>query len=218
MPRFIRENGLTIAMFALFAGSLVGQLATGYMEKNEDRVEHGAAPESLPSYVASGHFVEAVFENWESEFLQMGAFVVLTAFLRQKGSPESKPLDGEDDNDRAPRRRKGAPWPVQRGGMILRLYENSLGVALLLLFVVSFSLHAIGGAAEFNDDQALHGSAERVTALGYVTTSRFWFESFQNWQSEFMSVGALVVLSIFLRQRGSPESKPVDEAHATTGE
>jgi hypothetical protein len=214
----VRENSLGLAAFLLFAVSLAGQIATGFTVANDDREEHGEPPIGLSSYLVSGHFVEAVFENWESEFLQMAAFVVLTVWLRQKGSPESKPLEGEQPQDKKPNpRRRGAPWPVKKGGLALKLYENSLGLALMGLFFFSFALHAVGGATEYNEEQQSHGSTEQVTAVGYVTTSRFWFESFQNWQSEFMSVGALVVLSIFLRQKGSPESKPVDHPHDQTG-
>ncbi len=218
MRSFLKDNSLALAMLLLFALSLGGQIVTGLAEANDDRAEHDGAPVSLATYLGSGHFVEAVFENWESEFLQMGTFVVLTIGLRQKGSPESKPLEGEQPVDQEPNsRRAGAPWPVRRGGLVLKLYENSLGLALFALFALSFALHAVGGSTEFNEEQREHGSTEQVTALGYVGTSRFWFESFQNWQSEFMSVGALVVLSIFLRQKGSPESKPVDHPHGETG-
>jgi len=216
MKRLLRENGLAIVMMALFAISLIGQIVTGLIENNTDRVEHGETPLGLAAYLASGHFVEAVFENWESEFLQMGAFVILTVSLRQKGSAESKRIEGEEDVDRKPEAKPGAPWPVWRGGLVLKVYENSLALALFGLFALSIALHAVGGAADFNDEQAMHGASERVTPVSYVATSRFWFESFQNWQSEFMSVGALVILSIFLRQRGSPESKPVDAPHAET--
>jgi len=216
MKRFLQENGLSVAMFVLFAISLAGQIGTGLAESNEDREEHGQAPQDLGTYLVSGHFIEAVFENWESEFLQMGAFVILTIGLRQKGSSESKKLEGEEEVDREPTPKPGAPWPVMHGGLVAKVYENSLALALFGLFALSFALHAIGGSMEFNDEQAMHGAAERVTALSYLATPRFWFESFQNWQSEFMSVGALIVLSIFLRQRGSPESKPVDAPHAET--
>jgi hypothetical protein len=173
----------------------------------------------LSEYLSSGHFVEAVFENWESEFLQMAAFVLLTAYLYQKGSPESRKLEGEPDLDKHPRRSpdKDAPWPVHRGGLLLKIYSHSLSLALILLFVVSFLLHAAGGAREFNQEQLQHGSGAGVGLVSYMGTSRFWFESFQNWQSEFLSVAVLIVLSIFLRERHSPESKPVDEPHHETG-
>jgi len=217
MRRFVRENSLGLAAGLLFAMALLGQMVAGFFEYNVDRQTHGELPVAVDSYLTSGHFTEAVFENWESEFLQMATFVLLTVFLVQKGSPESKPLDGDEPQDEKPNpRRRGVPWPVRRGGIALKLYENSLGLGLIGLFLFSFALHAVGGAAEFNEEQLAHGQSDQVTALGYITTSRFWFESFQNWQSEFMSVGVLVVLSIFLRQKGSPESKPVDAPHRKT--
>ena len=163
--------------------------------------------------------MEAVFENWESEFLQMGAYVVLTAVLRQKGSPESKRLAGPEDVDEDPRGHrhdKDAPWPVRRGGVALRLYEHSLSLALLALFVASFALHVAGGTSAYNQEQAAHGGAP-VSVVGYLGTARLWFQSLQNWQSEFLAIGVLVVLSVSLRERGSPESKPVHHPHGETG-
>ena len=145
--------------------------------------------------------------------------MVFTIFLYQKGSSESKQPDTIERVDVIPkgsRKKKDAPWPVRRGGWILKIYENSLSIALVLLFLLSFALHAAGGAREYSQDQIEHGKPP-VSTLEYICTSRFWFESFQNWQSEFMSVGAMVVLSIFLRQKGSPESKPVDAASDETG-
>jgi hypothetical protein len=209
MRRVLRENGLSIVVFALFLLCMVGQVSSGHLQYNEERRERGERALALSDYLTSGHFLEATAENWESEFLQMAAYVLLTVFLYQKGSSESKKLDEREAVDRDPRAARlkpDAPWPVRRGGWVLRLYENSLSIAFLLLFVASFALHACGGARE-----------EDVTALQYMGTSKFWFESFQNWQSEFLSLAAMAVLSIFLRQRGSPESKPVDAAHSDTG-
>ena len=220
MRQILRNNSLSIAMFALFAICIVGQAAAGMREYNQQQQEHGQPRVGVTEYLSSGHFVEAVFENWESEFLQMAAFVVLTSFLRQKGSPESKKLDGKEPVDADPRRarrKKDAPWPVRRGGPILKLYEHSLTIALALLFVASFALHAAGGVQEYNQEQLAHGEGT-VSLLAYIGTARFWFESFQNWQSEFLSVGVLIVLSIFLRQRGSAQSKPVASPHGETGE
>ena len=163
--------------------------------------------------------MEATTENFESEFLQMGVFIFFTVFLYQKGSAESKDPDKREEVDRDPRHARAkpdAPWPVRRGGWILRLYENSLSLAFFFLFLVSFILHAISGRSQYNEEQLLHGQAT-VSVPGYMTTSQFWFESFQNWQSEFLAIGCMVIFSIFLRQRGSPESKPVDAAHTETG-
>lgn len=220
MRRILRENGLSIVMFSLFLFSVVGQSITGFHEYNDDQKDHGQASIGYVEYLGSGHFVEAIFENWESEFLQMAAYVILTAFLYQKGSPESKKLDEKETVDKEPAKsgskKKDAPWPVRRGGFILKIYENSLSLTLFLLFLISFALHAAGGARLYSQEQMLHG-APSVSTLQYLGTSRFWFESLQNWQSEFLSVFTLVILSVFLRQKGSPESKPVDSPHSKTG-
>jgi hypothetical protein len=218
MRRLLRDNGLSIAIFGLFFAFLAGQSLAGYLDYNATEVEHDRPPIGFASYLRSGDFVEAVFENWESEFLQMGLYVLLTAWLVQRGSAESKDPDTvrTDEAGGDERRRPAASWPVRKGGPVLKLYENSLGIALLSLFAFSFVLHAIGGAEAYSQEQVEHGGRP-VSMLGYLMTARFWFESFQNWQSEFLAIGAMVVLSIFLRQRGSPESKPVDAPHRETG-
>ena len=205
-------------MFGLFAVFLLCMSLAGQRQYNEEQTAHGEETVSYVGYLQTGHFVEAVFENWESEFLQMGGFVLLTVFLFQKGSPESKKLEGDEPVDEDPRDsdRDDAPWLVRTGGVKLWLYERSLTIALFALFFLSFALHAAGGAREYSSEQVAHGGTE-VSTLSYIGTSQFWFESFQNWQSEFLAVGALVVLSIYLRQRGSPESKPVAAPHAETG-
>jgi hypothetical protein len=149
----------------------------------------------------------------------MAAFVVLTIFLIQKGSAESK-TPKRDDVDEDPRRHRGdpdAPWPVRRGGVWLTLYKNSLLIAFVVLFLGSMIGHALGGTAEYNADQVEHGEP-RVSVVEFVRTSEFWFQSFQNWQSEFLAVGSIVVLTIFLRQQGSSESKPVHAPHDQTGD
>ncbi|HEX5727399.1 MAG TPA: DUF6766 family protein [Longimicrobiaceae bacterium] len=224
MGKALRNSGLTIVALALFLLALVGQALTGHAHYVEEQREHGQPSVTFVEYLGTGHFGEAVFENWESEFLQMAMFIFLTAFLVQKGSAESnKPPDeegaGEEEVREDPRKHRDdpdAPWPVRRGGLVLKLYESSLSLALFLLFLVSLALHAATGAADYNEEQAEHGG-EPVGVMGYARTSRFWFESFQNWQSEFLSVAAIVVLSIYLRQRGSPESKPVHAPHGQTG-
>jgi hypothetical protein len=220
MRRILRNNGLSIVLFLLFFLSVGGQGITGFHEYNEDQQEHKQPTVGFAEYLTSGHFVEAIFENWESEFLQMGMYVLLTAYLYQKGSPESKKLDEKEAVDRDPqksnRKKSTVPWPVRRGGFVLKLYENSLCIALFSLFIISFALHAAGGAKEYSQDQLEHGG-QAVSMMQYLGTSRFWFESFQNWQSEFLSVGVLVIFSIFLRQKGSPESKPVDAPYSKTG-
>ncbi len=219
MRKVLRDNGLTIVLFVLFALSLLGQSITGLSEYNDEQQKHGEAEVGYVEYLGTGHFVEAVFENWESEFLQMGMYVLLTVSLFQRGSSESKDPDGNEAVDEDPREHQQdptAPWPVRQGGWILGVYQHSLSLALFLLFFFSFMLHAAGGVREYNQEQAAHG-AQAISMLGYLATSRFWFESFQNWQSEFLSIGVLAVLSIFLREQGSPESKPVASPHAKTG-
>ena len=149
----------------------------------------------------------------------MAAYVFLTSFLYQKGSAESKKLDEESPQDADPnqeRNRPEAPGPVKRGGLALWIYERSLCLTLTLFFLLSFAGHAIGGAREYSQEQVAHGE-QAVSVLQYLGTSRFWFESFQNWQSEFLAIAAMVIFSIFLRQYGSPESKPVDAPHSQTG-
>ena len=174
---------------------------------------------SLWGYLHTGDFVEATFENWESEFLQMGMYVVLTAYLFQRGSSESKPIEGDAPQDADPRdadERANVPWPVRQGGIVLKVYENSLSLLFLVLFAASIALHAAGGASAYSADQVAHGGTA-VTVGQFVRTSQFWFESFQNWQSEFLAVAVIVGASVYLRQRGSAESKPVAEPHHSTG-
>jgi hypothetical protein len=220
MKRFWRNNGLSIVMLGMFFVVFIfGQAYSGWLEENEDRRQHGQPPQTLSEYLTGSHFAEATMENWESEFLQMGVFIFFTVFLYQKGSAESKDPDKREEVDRDPRNvrdKTNAPWPVRRGGWVLKIYENSLSLAFFLLFLISFLLHAASGRLQYNEEQLLHGAPE-VSLGGYMSSSRFWFESFQNWQSEFLAIGCMVVFSIYLRQKGSPESKPVDAPHSETG-
>ena len=198
--------------------ALVGQFLTGYSEYNKELKERGHSSIPVSHYFSSGHFIQATFENWESEFLQMALFVVLTISLRQKGSSESKKCEGKEEVDREPSpKRKGAPWPVKKGGIILKIYKHSLSLALIILFLVSVVFHFYGSMRDENA-QLISRGLPAETVGNYITSSRFWFESFQNWQSEFLSVFAIVILSVYLRQKGSPQSKPVDAPHSETGE
>jgi hypothetical protein len=217
MRKTLRDNGLSIVFGLLFVIFLFAQSLAGLAHYNEEQREHNQPTIGYTGYLVSDHFLEATAENWESEFLQMAMYVLLTVFLYQRGSAESKDPDKKEPVDRDPDPgRKGAPRAVRRGGLMLKLYQNSLGLTFLALFLISFVLHAVGGAGEYSSEQVQHGGSP-VGVLQYLSTSRFWFESFQNWQSEFLAVGSMVVLSIFLRQRGSPESKPVDAPHDETG-
>jgi hypothetical protein len=219
MSSFFRNNGLSIVLFALFALSFGGQYFTGFHEHNQDQIDHGQPQVGYVEYLGEGHFIEATFENWESEFLQMAAYVVLTIFLYQKGSSESKEPGRVERVDVIPagaRHNPETPYPVRHGGLLLTLYQNSLSIVFFLLFAASFALHAAGGAKDYNQGQIAHG--EPAVSLGeFMSGSRFWFESFQNWQSEFLSIGLMVILTVYLRQKGSPESKPVDASHGDTG-
>jgi hypothetical protein len=220
MMKLLRDHSLAVSMFAIFAATLIGLAFVGWDAYNHDQLDHGEATVGLVAYLGTPNFGEAVFENWESEFLQMGAYVLLTALLVSRGSSESKDPDGDErtDDDAAlvdPRRRD-VPWPVRHGGVTLLLYQHSLTIALFSIFVLSFALHAVTGAGAYSAEQLAHGGTA-VSPIGYLGTSQFWYESLQNWQSEFLAVGALVVLSIFLRQRGSPESKGVAAPHSQTG-
>lgn len=218
MKKFLYENGLSILLVVITALTLMGQLVVGWHEFNNELSDYKRAPLSFGAYLSSGHCIEAVFENWESEFLQMGLYVLLTVSLRQKGSSESKSLDGKEEVDREPSpTRKDAPWPVRQGGWVLMVYRNSLSIAFFVLFGLAFFLHAVGGVKQYNAEQVLKGKPEQLSLWQFLGTSEFWFQSLQNWQSEFLSVLSIVVLSIFLRQKGSPESKPVDAPHAETG-
>jgi hypothetical protein len=217
MKRFLRNNGLSLTFITLFFLSLWGQIVTGVKQHNEEVIDMGGQPVDVREYLTSGHFLQSTFENWESEFLQMALFLIMSMFLYQKGSSESKDPDKEEEVDREPDpKKKDAPWPVKKGGLALAIYKHSLCYTLTILFVISFFAHWRGSMKDYNEEQALKGKPTE-TAMEYLSNSRFWFESFQNWQSEFLSIFAIVVLSVFLREQGSPQSKPVDAAHAETG-
>ena len=218
MKKFFYHNSLSIVFLLLFIGAFIGQIFFGIEEYNKELLESGGHAVTMSNYPTTGHFIEATFENWESEFLQMALLVWLTIFLKQKGSSESKGFDGDEAVDREPSaQRKGAPWPVKKGGIWLYLYKNSLTISLFLLFFASFILHFYGSLKDENTMNILKGNPT-LSIMDYCKESRFWFESFQNWQSEFLSVFAIIVLSIFLRQKGSSQSKPVDAPHSETGE
>ena len=215
-----RNNGLSIVLAVLFAVSLAGHAVSGWMAHNHDQRQHGQSEIPFSDFLTSSEFGETVFENWESEFLQMAFYVILTVFLFQKGSAESKDPDESSELDEDPlahRDEPGVPQSVRAGGWRLTLFKNSLSLALVALFLVSFVGHAAAGARKYQEAQREHGSTESVTTWSYMQTPQFWYESFQNWQSEFLAVLAIVVLSIWLRQWGSPESKPVHAAHSDTG-
>lgn len=217
MSRF-KDNSLTIVLLLLFAASIVGQWLTGWRVALEDAARHHQPGLSLLAYSASPRFLSSVFENWESEFLQMSAYVVLTAMLVQRGSSESRDPDAppRDADVAAQSRKPGAPAILRKGRLARALYARSLGLVLALLFVASFVLHWTQSARAAAEEAREHGQAA-VSTIAYLADPGLWFESFQNWQSEFLSTAVLVLLSIVLRQKESPESKPVAAPHAETG-
>jgi hypothetical protein len=217
MKKFLKNNSLSLVFFILFISSWAGQAVTGLKQHNQEMQDEGGQQLTITQYFSSGHFLQSTFENWESEFLQMALFVILTMFLYQKGSSESKDPDKEEEVDREPNpRRRNAPWPVKKGGLALSIYKHSLCYALTIIFIFSFLLHWYGSLKDYNEEQILkHQPTE--TAMQYIGNSRMWFESFQNWESEFLSVFAIVILSIFLREKGSPQSKAVDAPNSETG-
>src|SRR5688572_16411675 len=175
--RIWHEHGLSIALVTLFAVSMVGQTWAGWLAYNEEQQAHGESPVTLGAYLGTGHFGEATFENWESEFLQMAFFVLLTVFLFQRGSSESKRPDVLEPVDLDPRdspNKEAAPWPVRRGGLVLRLYENSLSLAFAVLFLASLVMHAVTGLAHHNEEQMAHGEPA-LTFWEYAASAQFWF-------------------------------------------
>ncbi|MEO6126575.1 MAG: DUF6766 family protein, partial [Ilumatobacteraceae bacterium] len=204
MKQFLKRNGLGLFVIGVFLAIwLGGQTTAGLRTFNSERRQDGQSEISFAAYLTTSHFGEATFENWESEFLQMGMYVIATVKLRQRGSAESKPFDEPVPQDEDPAHHAAdpdAPWPVRRQGVWLALYKNSLSIAFLVLFIASFVLHAWTGSRSYNSEQAGAGSSDRVTMWSFFGRSQFWFESLQNWQSEFLAVAAIVLLSIFLRQ------------------
>ena len=206
MSQFFRNNSLSLVMLSCFLVFAIGQSLAGYGVYLDELQDYHRPGISYVAYLTTGHFLEAIFENWESEFLQMGAYVVLTALLIQKGSAESqKPPEEQTEPKMSPK--QPASW----------IYRHSLSLALFGLFALSFGLHAIGGVRAYNHEQGLLGNPT-ISVGEYLVHSQFWFESFQNWQSEFLSVGALILLSIWLREADSPESKPIDAPDEQTGD
>lgn len=217
--KLLRDNGLTIVLIVATIATIVGMTLTGLSVYNEELISHGQVPITMSNYLTSGHYLSALFENWESEFLQMSAYVVLTAFLFQRGSAESKDPDEPASQDTDPAKDTkdaDAPLPVRMGGISRSLYSYSLGLTLFLLFALSFVLHLRESAAAEAAEALLHHQSA-PTIFDHLGSAQFWFESFQNWQSEFLSTALVVVLSIFLRFKGSPETKPVAAPHSETG-
>jgi hypothetical protein len=221
MREFVKHNGLSITFFVLFVLALVFQAIAGHADFNEDQLRHGDAELSLGRYVLSSEFATAVLENWQSEYLQFTLFILLTVWLIQRGSPESKEPDKagrESDEDQLVGEHAGesAPRWARTRGLRLRIYENSLLIVMLVIWVGSWVAQSITGLSEYNAERLDHQELP-VSWGDYLTRADFWEKTLQNWQSEFLAVGSMAILAVYLRQRGSPESKPVGAPHHATG-
>jgi Domain of unknown function (DUF6766) len=221
MRRFVRENSLGLVFGALFLVCLAGQAIAGHLAHNQEQLDHGGEAISLGRYLTSSDFGQAVMENWQSEYLQFLLFLMLTIWLFQKGSPESKKAaelgsESEEQQMIGDAAKRSSPKWAKAGGWRASLYGNSLLIAMALIFLGSWFAQSVTGWTAFNQEQADHQSAA-VSWLGYLGEPVFWETTLQNWQSEFLAVGSFAVFAIFLRQRGSPESKPVGAAHTDTG-
>ena len=221
MKRILVENGLSLFFGGLFLVTLAGQSIAGQRSHNEEQRSHGAEPLSWPEYVTSSDFGQAVMENWQSEYLQFTLFIVVTVWLVQKGSNESKGLeDVGRESDRKQRIGRFAPengplW-AKVGGWRTAAYENSLLLVMAVIFLGSWFAQSVTAWRTFNEEQRLHDEAP-VSWAAYLGGPDFWERTLQNWQSEFLAVGTMVIFTVYLRQRGSPESKPVGAPHNETG-
>jgi len=219
--RRLREHGLAVAFTALLVGALVGEAFAGRADYNDQAADAGLPVLGMLQYLTSAHFAADVAENWQSEYLQFTVFILLTVWLVQRGSPESKPLDkagAESDEEQkvGPHATRDSPAWARLGGWRTRVYSHSLGLVMTLFFLGSWLAQFVAGRAAYNADQL----KDLQAPLGwgeYALAPDFWNRTLQNWQSEFLAVASMVVLSIYLRERGSPESKPVGEPHDSTG-
>jgi hypothetical protein len=222
VKRFLRDNGLSLCFLTIFLLALVGQSLAGWFQQNEDALQHGASTMGYGEFITSSAFLVDVAENWQSEFLQFFLFILATVWLIQRGSPESKqPGDqgvGTDREQKVGRHAKAdSPRGARSRGFGGWLYANSLLIMMGAIFLLSWFAQSLGGVVVMNQENAEHGQPA-ITWAEYLIEPDFWNRTLQNWQSEFLAVGSMVVFSIYLRQRGSGESKPVGTAHMTTAE
>jgi hypothetical protein len=221
MRRFLRENSLSIVFLVLFLAALSGQAIAGHAEFNALADEHGDPHRSLARYVVSSDYGSAVMENWQSEYLQFTLMILLTVWLLQKGSPESKPLDqagGESDQAQkvGAYAQQNSPRWAKVSGIRRTLYENSLVIVMGTFWLGTWLAQSVTGVVQYNSERLDHHQ-DPVAWSHYITSPNFWQNTLQNWQSEFLAVGSMAILSVYLRQRGSPESKPVGAPHSSTG-
>ncbi|GAA0938313.1 DUF6766 family protein [Actinocorallia libanotica] len=220
MKRFLRDNGLTLFFLLIMLLALAGQAVSGLLDYNDRAASQGGHPVTLWRYVTGSQFAVDVAENWQSEYLQFFLFIIVTVWLVQRGSPESKALDKQGTESDADQligihAREDSPGPAKKEGFPLWLYGRSLGLTMGVIFLLSWFAQSVAGRAAFNAER-LADHRDTLTWTGYLASADFWNRTLQNWQSEFLAVASMAVLSIYLRQRGSPESKPVGIPHHTT--
>jgi hypothetical protein len=221
MRRFLRENSLSLVFLLFFVLAVAGQAYAGWHQFNDEALAHSEETISLGRYLTTSSFGNALLENWQSEYLQFTLYILLTVWFIQRGSPESKEPGeegGESDEEQlvGEHARPDSPRWARAGGWRLAVYSNSLIIVMASIWVLSWFGQSVTGWSEYNSDQLTHDEPT-VSWLGYLGTAHFWESTLQNWQSEFLAVGSMAVLSIYLRQRGSPESKPVGAPHGATG-
>jgi Domain of unknown function (DUF6766) len=221
MRRFVRDHALSLFFLVIFLAALVGQAVAGHILHNEDAMAHNGETMSFWRYITSSDFGNAVMENWQSEYLQFMLFMLATIWLVERGSPESKP-PGEAGTESDEKQRIGGhaqpdspDWAKPRGIKTF-VYSNSLLIVMSIIFVGSWFAQSVTGWTEFNAQQVDHGEPT-LSWLGYIGSADFWEATLENWQSEFLAIGSFVAITVFLRQRGSPESKPVGAPHRATG-
>ena len=221
MRRFLRENSMSIVFLLLFLAALCGQAIAGHADFNDVAQSHGDPTISLGRYVVSSDFGSSVMENWQSEYLQFTLFILLTVWLLQRGSPESKELHkAGGESDRAQKvglyAQQNSPGWAKVAGIRRTLYENSLVLVMGTFWLGTWLAQSISGVAAYNAEQLDHQQGP-LSWWHYIGTASFWENTLENWQSEFLAVGSMAILAVYLRQRGSPESKPVGTPHGATG-
>jgi hypothetical protein len=221
LKKAVKNNGLSIFFGVIFLLALLGQGLTGHALFNEEQISAGLDEITLAQYLTSSSFAVDVSENWQSEYLQFLLYIFGTIWLVQKGSPESKELDQtglESDAEQLVGEHsiQNSPAWAKASGWRRTVFSNSLGLTMGLVFILSWLVQSIAGHSAYNEEQ-LRNFQQPVGWTEYLVSPEFWNRTLQNWQSEFLAVGSMVVLSVYLRQRGSPESKPVGAAHDDTG-
>jgi hypothetical protein len=221
MRRFLRDNSMSIVFLLLFLAALFGQAMAGHADFNNNAASHGDPAISLGRYVVSSDFGSAVMENWQSEYLQFTLFILLTVWLLQRGSPESKELgkagrESDQSQKVGAHAQRNSPRWAKVAGIRRTLYENSLVLVMGTFWLGTWLAQSITGTAQYNAERLGH-QQDPVSWSGYITSANFWENTLQNWQSEFLAVGSMAIFAVYLRQRGSPESKPVGAPHGATG-